>query len=87
MQHSKVAQPILCKYRDFREQEKDLSKVIARSVKLCYTENILILVFVNTPGDVRVKVAVDESVGFVVEGSFNEIPSDYQVYKTFKRTM
>ena len=52
-----------------------------------HSENSLIFGLVNTFGDVIVKVSVDESLGFVVEGGFKEIPHDHPIYKKYKRTV
>ena len=85
--HSEVVLPVLCKYRESNELEKDLSTIPEAWVKLCHTEINLILGFFNALGDIVVKVAVDESLGFVVEGRFKEIPYDHHIYKRFKRTV
>ena len=54
---------------------------------LYHTQNNLIFGLVNTFGDVIVKVSVDETLGFVVEGGFKEIPDDHPIYKKYKRTV
>ena len=84
---SDVILPILYKYRDFQELEKDLSKVKAPWVTLYHTQNSLIFGLVNSFGDVIVKVSVDESLGFVVEGGFKELPDDHPIYEKYKRTV
>eukprot|EP00112_Aurelia_sp_Birch-Aquarium-sp1_P008136 Seg1893.3 transcript_id=Seg1893.3/GoldUCD/mRNA.D3Y31 product="hypothetical protein" protein_id=Seg1893.3/GoldUCD/D3Y31 len=48
---SEVVLPILYKYRDFKELEKDLSKVKAPWVILYHTQNSLIFGLVNPFGD------------------------------------
>ncbi len=48
---SEVILPILYKYRDFKELEKDLSKVKAPWVILYHTQNSLIFGLVNPFGD------------------------------------
>ena len=84
---NEVILPILYKYRDFKELERDLSKVKAPWVILYHTHNSLIFGLVNTFGDVTLEVSVDESLGFVVEGGFKEIPDDHPIYKKYKRTV
>eukprot|EP00795_Rhopilema_esculentum_P008149 gene8149-14073_t len=87
VRNSEIVLPVLYKYIDFKELEKDLSKVNAPWVKLSHTENNLVFGCINTLGDVVIKLTVDESLGFVVEGSFKEIPEEHPIYKEFKRTI
>ena len=87
VRNNEIVLPVLYKYIDFKELEKDLSKVNAPWVKLSHTENNLVFGCINTLGDVVIKLTVDESLGFVVEGSFKEIPEEHPIYKEFKRTI
>eukprot|EP00795_Rhopilema_esculentum_P004986 gene4986-21354_t len=74
------------KYLNFSDLKKDLKKIKAPWVTIVETENYIKVALINH-GQIDLNFSVDESLEFLVETNFNELPVDHLLYKNYKHSI